>query len=131
MARCQDGTELRERLDRSFDLLGSAYRRRVVYTLESDGPATVEELAEAVVTAGIADERERAVASLIHVHLPKLDDFDVVHYGTRTDPVRLADGVERLEPFLETARRRETGGDPILASDTDSGRDSVSGTTPD
>jgi len=129
MVRCQDESGLHERIDRSFDLLGSACRRRVIYALRADGPATVEELADAVVAAGVADERERIVASLTHAHLPKLDEFDVVEYAGPDAPVTLADGVELLEPFLRIAARRETNRDPNPAAGP--APDAVAGTSPD
>ncbi|WP_135825448.1 DUF7344 domain-containing protein [Halorussus ruber] len=99
---------IRERIDRSCDLLSSSYRRRVIYTLQRDGPASVGELAEAVVSTGIADDRKRAMASLVHTYLPKLDEFGVVEYDGPNDDVSLDDGITRLEPLLTAAAREET-----------------------
>jgi predicted transcriptional regulator len=96
-----------ERIDRSCDLLSSAYRRRVIYTLRKDGTASVGELAEALVSAGVADVRERAVASLVHAHLPKLAEVGVVEYDDPNDNVSLTGNVELLEPFLRVAAREE------------------------
>lgn len=115
MAEGKDSPVLRERTDRSFDLLSSAYRRRVIYALVTQGPASVGELADAVVSAGIADARDRAVVSLVHMHLPKLDDFDVVEYAGPDEAVSLGDEVERLEPYLSVAARREADLDSRLS----------------
>lgn len=103
---------VRERINRSCDLLSSSYRRHVIYALQEDGPASVGELADAVVSAGLADVQERVVASLVHNHLPKLAEFDVVAYDGPNDEVSLDDGIARLEPFLTTAARAETGSEP-------------------
>ena len=96
-----------ERIDRACDLLGSAYRRCVIYALQEDNRTDLDELADAVVAAGIADDRQRATASLVHTHLPKLADFGVVSYADPEDEVSLDDGVEALEPFLQVAAREE------------------------
>ena len=107
------GTDRRtvaERIDRSYDLLSNAYRRQILYTLreEEDGTATTDELADAVLTGGLADARDRTLATLVHTHLPKLDDHGIVAYDRDDSVVTLADGVSRLEPFLDVTARRET-----------------------
>jgi hypothetical protein len=107
MVADHDRSPIHERIDRSCDLLGSEYRRRVIYALQQNGPSTVGELADAVVSAGVADARKRVLTSLVHTHLPKLSDADVVEYGGPDDVVSLSDGVEALEPFLTVAARRE------------------------
>lgn len=110
-----DGHEetVRKRIDRSCDLLSSSYRRCVIYALRRDGPASVGELADEVVSAGIADVRERTIASLVHTHLPRLDEFDVVEYDDPNGDVSLDEGIERLEPFLTTAARAESERLPV------------------
>ena len=107
MVNGRDISTVHDHVDRSFDLLGDSYRRRVVYVLTERGPATVGELADAVVSAGLADERDSALASLVHVHLPKLDDANVVEYEGPNQAVSLDEAVTRLEPFLSVAARRE------------------------
>ncbi|WP_137283577.1 DUF7344 domain-containing protein [Halorussus salinisoli] len=119
-----------EQIDRSCDLLGSAYRRCVVYTLQEDGPASLGELADAVVSAEIATDRKRAMASLVHTHLPKLADSDVVEYDDPEVAVSLDDGVEALEPFLTLTARQETDGEQLPFSGYD-GPDAVAGNAPD
>ncbi|WP_276300377.1 DUF7344 domain-containing protein [Halorussus lipolyticus] len=121
---------VRERIDRSCDLLSSSYRRHVIYALQADGPASVGELADAVVSAGIADEHERAMASLVHNHLPKLAEFDVVTYDGPNDEVSLDDGIAGLEPFLTTAARAETESEPRAFAEVAS-PDSIARNAPD
>lgn len=100
-------SSIHERIDRSCDLLRSAHRRRVIYRLRKNGPSTADELADAVVSAGIADDRRRVLTSLVHTHLPKLAEADVVEYSGPDDVVSLSDGVEELEPFLSMVAQRE------------------------
>ncbi|USZ68951.1 hypothetical protein NGM10_04240 [Halorussus salilacus] len=108
MVAGNDRPVVHERIGDSCDLLASAHRRCALYALREDGPATVDELAEVIVAAGIADDRDRAVASLAHTHLPKLDEYDVVNYDREGGVVALDDGVERLRPLLEATARLET-----------------------
>jgi hypothetical protein len=107
-----------ERIDRSCNLLSSAYRRRVIYALRKEGRASVGDLADAVVSAGVADVREQAVASLVHTHLPKLAEAGVVEYDGPNDDVSLAENTELLEPFLTVAAREEAETEQLQFSDT-------------
>lgn len=111
MVCSHDAAAVHERVTRSCELLASSYRRRVIYALRKNGPVTVSELADAVVSAGVADARDRALTSLIHTHLPKLADHGVVEYDGPDEPVSLADGVESLEPFLAVAAHEEAAVD--------------------
>ncbi|WP_115862727.1 DUF7344 domain-containing protein [Halorussus litoreus] len=129
MVRCQDEVAVHERIDRSLDLLESAHRRRVVYVLRENGTATIDDLADAVVDAGLADGHDRVRTSLVHVHLPKLRDFDVVEYAGPDGTVSLADGVARLDPFLDAAAREETTGESVPATECCS--DAVAGSRPE
>lgn len=106
-----DTSAVSERIDRSCALLSNAYRRYVVYALRTNGPTTVERLADIAVEVGLTDARKRAFVSLVHTHLPKLADFGIVDYEQSDDVVSLDDGVERLEPFVTVTQRRETGPD--------------------
>lgn len=104
-----------ERIDRSCDVLGSASRRRVIYALQQDSPMTPDELADEVVSAGISDGRRRVLTSLVHTHLPKLAEADVVDYDGPEDAVALSDGVEELEPLLSVTARQETDRDRLAS----------------
>lgn len=112
MVAGHDMSPIHERIDRSCKLLGNAYRRRVIYALQKDGPSTAEDLADAVVSAGLADARKRVLASLVHTHLPKLADAGVVEYDGPEDVVALSDGVADLQPFLTVAAREEADCEP-------------------
>jgi predicted transcriptional regulator len=127
----QDRMTGSEHIDRSCELLRSERRRRVIYTLRRSGPTSLSELADVVTTAGLADDRQRAVASLVHTHLPKLSDADVVEYDGTGEPVSLADGVECLEPFLAVAAEREAERERPSFSGPAAASDAVAQNTPD
>ncbi|WP_132057375.1 DUF7344 domain-containing protein [Halorussus amylolyticus] len=110
MERGNCGPEVHDRLDASFGLLAHAHRRSVLYALREDGPKTRDELADELVATGVADDRDRTVASLFHTHLPKLDDAGVVEYDRDDGVVSLAPDVERLEPYLDIAAHHEADG---------------------
>ncbi|WP_137285986.1 DUF7344 domain-containing protein [Halorussus salinisoli] len=97
-------------LDTVLALLRNERRRHVLAALsERSGSVPVRELAEAVAAREIgtdidADEissetAERVVASLHHLHLPKLADADAVAYDDEAGTVSLAQA-EDFTPFL-------------------------------
>lgn len=97
-ANTPTGDAASRRIDAVFDALGHQRRRTVLHYLRErpDGRSSVDELAEA-----LADRRgngtddgptpERVTASLVHHHLPKLEDAGVVEYETETGTVRYLD----------------------------------------
>jgi len=98
----------RERIDLSYRLLADVRRRRVLYALQANDAIGVDRLAETLVDAGLADSCDRAVASLVHTHLPKLADAGVIEYDRETGVLAADDGVARLEPFLKRTRAIES-----------------------
>lgn len=92
-----------------FTLLSNQRRRRVVTVLlERESPIALHELVTAVaswetdetewadVSADLTDE---VAAALHHVHLPKLDEADLIDYDTETNAVTSA-RTEVLSPFF-------------------------------
>ena len=81
--------------DGLYDALASRRRRRVLYLLREADERTVDELAtllsgwEATETGGMGsrEDRDRIAVSLVHVHLPVLDDARLVSYDGRDGTV--------------------------------------------
>lgn len=81
--------ELLEVPSLAFDVLSSSYRRHVIqYLLDTQFPVGLDDLAEfvaarardtspAAITAG---EKNEVATRLIHVHLPKLQDFELIDW---------------------------------------------------
>jgi DNA-binding transcriptional ArsR family regulator len=99
--------DVHERIDMSYRLLADVRRRRVLYALEANDAIAVDRLAAALVRSGLAENRERAAASLVHTHLPKLADAGVIEYEREAGIVAADDGAACLEPFLDRAREVE------------------------
>lgn len=103
------GDEGSDSIDASFDALSDPRRRslcRYVMRTETD-VVTSEELTDYVVdrapeTAAADVERQRVATELRHVHLPKLDEADVVEYDRRSETVHV--DRETLTAHLERVR---------------------------
>jgi|SRR6056297_1892821 len=92
-------------VDVAFDLLSNARRRGVLYALERDGATTVGELAPRIAAwqAPNGDPSpEQVRTSLVHAHLPRLDEAGVVDYEPETGRVEPID-VDSLDPLLRAA----------------------------
>ena len=93
-------------IDTIFSLLRHRYRRDVVEILsERESPLPLRDLAATIAAGETESDRastettHEVATALHHVHLPKLDDADVIDYDTETStvtPVR----TDALVPFL-------------------------------
>jgi len=97
-------------LDRTdlYRLLQRQRRRHLVAHLLDVGPqgTTVEEAAAALSEASSVEAPERRVAvTLVHAHLPKLDDAGVVDYDRASGHVAPTPRLRALEPHLEEWER--------------------------
>lgn len=73
-----------EALDELFEVLAHQCRRTVVAELSRAGPTDVESLAEEVAATDEQLTKTDAEISLVHSHLPRLEDAGVVEFD-RTD----------------------------------------------
>lgn len=110
-----------------FEILRDERRRAILSILNERGACTLADLVaevgrregndgdektnhEEVTYEAAADQfgggRRRIEASLVHAHLPKLEDTGVVRYDADRAVYR-PDRVEAFEPFLAVARRCE------------------------
>jgi hypothetical protein len=96
--------------DDCFHLLSNHRRRYALHYLQQqDDGVTLGELADQVaawendadVDAVSYDERKRVYTSLQQVHLPRMDDFDVVEFDDREGRVRMGAAAEHLDVYLE------------------------------
>lgn len=106
-----------------YEVLSNKKRRLVLeYLLENDGTAPLEDLATAV-TAGLHETLPGAVlpghrneirSRLVHIHLPKLDEFGLVVWDEDADEVRLNRDnglVQIVERDPDPRAGTETGGE--------------------
>ena len=96
--------------DECFDLLSNHRRRYALHYLQQqDDGVALGELADQVaawengvdVDAVSYDERKRVYTSLQQVHLPRMDNLDVVEFDDREGHVRIGIAAEHLDVYLE------------------------------
>lgn len=102
-------------LDEVYSLLASERRRNLCYHLLEANYGTVDRLARGIAALEtdqapreVSEEDERRVAvDLIHDHLPRLAEHDVLEFDARSGDVVAADGLEALRPFVKQAHEIE------------------------
>lgn len=102
-------------LDATFSLLADSRRRYLLYHLLESEYVTVEKLSLRIAAweqeipsrAVSEDDRVDVAISLIHNHLPRLAERNVVDYDARSGDVVLADGFEGIRSFVENAQSTE------------------------
>lgn len=100
--------------DMLFDVLADQRRRRsLLYLLDSDTSATVDELAtelvawesEAQVTGAVRRGKDAMKTSLVHSHLPKMDDADLIEYDASTQVISATSYCEEARKQLEAMQQ--------------------------
>lgn len=102
--------------DDHFELLSNHRRRYTIHYLKRhENPATLSNLAEQVAaweyetTPGEIsyDQRKRVYTSLQQVHLPRMDDMDIVEFDEREGTVETGPAAEELDIYLEVVHGRD------------------------
>ncbi|MXV63396.1 hypothetical protein GS429_15250 [Natronorubrum sp. JWXQ-INN-674] len=98
-----------DELDRGtvYSLLSDRQREYVLCYLSEAGSATTAEVADVVVrwkrqTMDGADEvsRRTVIIRLLHNHIPRLDQYDVVEYDHSSEEIRIGPNFDAVEPFV-------------------------------
>ncbi|MCU4751088.1 hypothetical protein OB919_03680 [Halobacteria archaeon AArc-curdl1] len=89
----------------TFRLLLDERRRQLLRTLtQSVGTHTVTDLVDHLqILEGPATPRGEVECSLLHVHLPILEEAGVVQYDTTVGTVKTTEKARSLDPYLELA----------------------------
>ncbi|WP_435068308.1 DUF7344 domain-containing protein [Haloplanus sp. C73] len=96
--------------DDLFSLLRNERRREVIRALQAaDDPLDLRDLSEHIaaiendcdVSAVTYKQRKRVQTALYQMHLPKLDERDVIEYDRRAGRVELAPGAADCLPYLD------------------------------
>lgn len=96
--------------DRLFTALADRQRRRLLWYLLEESPASVAELADVLAgwqlgdsTAVGGDEHDRIVAALHHSHLPLLDDTGLAKYDREAGTVAVSSLAPAVEDVVQFA----------------------------
>lgn len=110
-----EGDGGRTTLDAIFGCLHHSRRRFILYYLQDNEKATVDELARQIAAreAAIppaevdADQQKRVATSLVHAHLPKLADEVFIEYDQRSNEIRYTEPPALLEEVFRLLARFE------------------------
>ena len=103
-------------IDRVFAGIANERSRRVLYSLTETEVGTIDALVEEVVEREVglpaemtsAERRERIRTDLVHTHLPRLADLEIVEYDPDDGTVDYGDPPPRFDEFLAVFRAIET-----------------------
>ncbi|MCU4740938.1 hypothetical protein OB955_13440 [Halobacteria archaeon AArc-m2/3/4] len=111
--------------DRRYDLLAAPRRRHLLSLLCEHDRLNLEVLTVELTAREIgvvdgsvpADARRRVRIALVHNHLPRLADHDLVAYDLQTGTIVPAEGFDALEPTVERLCDRSSTASEPAASD--------------
>ncbi|ELY57519.1 DUF7344 domain-containing protein [Natronolimnohabitans innermongolicus] len=92
--------------DTVYSLLADDVREYLLWHLSVVGRATTTELADGIVTwkrrsATDATSTRSITIQLVHNHLPRLDQYDVVSYEPRIGEIETGRNFDDIEPFVD------------------------------
>ncbi|SEV79906.1 DUF7344 domain-containing protein [Natrinema salifodinae] len=103
------------RMEAACSLLAESERRFLLYQLADDRTVNLEDVITQVAAWELdahpeaidKETRQRVYVSLVHNHLPRLADYDIIEYDLRSGDIVLTEGFEDIKPLLEQFRQTE------------------------
>ncbi|MDQ2050031.1 hypothetical protein RBH26_05995 [Natronolimnohabitans sp. A-GB9] len=107
-------TEIEATDDRSptdfFEAFSDERRQHVLEYLSDYGIATLDELTTRVASREESPAEEQQIGiSLVHNHLPKLEETDIIAYDPDHKTIELVADPTELAPYLALATGRDSG----------------------
>jgi predicted transcriptional regulator len=91
-------------LDTFFEILANTYRRQLLFSLlEHDRLDDDYSPTSADVTSSDDQESQRSI-QMIHTHLPKLDDADIIEWNQDNQTVRKGSRFDEIRPLVQMLR---------------------------
>ncbi|ELY97257.1 hypothetical protein C482_13525 [Natrialba chahannaoensis JCM 10990] len=106
-------------MEAACSLLSKLERRYLLYQLSDGRRANIDDLIDQIAAwelegdgqggydAVDEETRQQVYISLIHNHLPRLADYEIIDYDLRSGDIVLDDGFEDIKPLLEQFRQTE------------------------
>ncbi|WP_121744542.1 DUF7344 domain-containing protein [Natronorubrum halophilum] len=103
------------RMEAACSLLAESERRYLLYQLAEHRETNLEDVVAQIAAweydvrpSHIDKEtRQRLYVSLVHNHLPRLEDYGIIEYDLRSGDVVLANGFDDIKPLLEQFKQTE------------------------
>ncbi|MGQ3413046.1 DUF7344 domain-containing protein [Natrinema sp. LN54] len=113
-------------LDTIYELLSESRRRYVLYYFLESQHANIEGLALQIsaweqdisIESVTEDEKEAVTLSLIHKHLPRLADHDLITYDQRSGDIVIGNDFDSVRSTVIRARDTESI-DPVVSNPTE------------
>ena len=103
------------RMEAACSLLSESERRYLLYQLAEYENANLEDIVTQIAawefetrpTRIDKEQRQQVYISLVHNHLPRLEDYEIIEYDLRSGDIVLDHGFDDIKPLLEQFKQTE------------------------
>lgn len=103
------------RMEAACSLLAESERRYLLYQLAEHRDANLEDVVTQIAAWKLEvhpseidkGTRQQVYVSLVHNHLPRLEDYGIIEYDLRSGDIVLEHGFDDVKPLLEQFKQTE------------------------